>query len=155
LDLISLYYQLGEWEKATAHLLRTLDNSNATDTERWAAFERLPGFYRTSAGNRLNGDTRNNAVGFRKSISSIQSLSSKYLPGFVKVDPNRATILLSTFNSVPVFDDAFYSRTLVNPEYLAWAAPFLLKAELKDKDYTLVKTKYINALAAIGDDAQV
>lgn len=155
LDVVSLYYQTGEWDKATAYLVKILDDPNAMDKEKWAAFGRLPGFYRTSGASRLNGDTRNNAVGFRKSINSIRELSSKYLPAFLQEDPNRAKILLATFKSVPVFDDAFYSRTLVNPEYLAWAAPLLLNSKLSDKDYTFVNTKYINALAALGEAQQV
>jgi hypothetical protein len=44
---------------------------------------------------------------------------------------------------------------LANPEFIAWAAPFLLQAsKLSDKDYAFVKQKQSNALIALGDISQ-
>lgn len=147
-DLISLYKQLGEYDKATQLLTQTLDNSQLADKDRWSAFTKLPCWRRVSG--------RNTPIAFLENLDNIQQLSAKYLPDFLAADPNRASVLLPSFKSVPVFRNSFYDRDIANPSYVAWAAPFLLKApKLSDKDYALVKTKYINALAALNETKSV
>lgn len=154
-DLVSLYVDLAEWEKATAYLTKIVENSSLDEKERWEAFKMLPCFVRTSDRDGLKGDIRYNATAFREAIKEIRSFSSKYLSDFLQVDPDRATILLKTFINTHVYNDSFYGRTLVNPNYLAWAAPFLLKAKLNEKDYPLVRVKFVNALAVLGNDKEV
>jgi tetratricopeptide (TPR) repeat protein len=146
-DLITLYKKLGRNDEVVAEVTKVLDDPAANDKDRWAAFMKLPYWDRVST---------NYPVLIRDNIAGIQQMAQKYLPVLMETDANRATVLLSSFKSTPVFRNSFYDRDIANPAYIAWATPFLLKApKLSDKDYALVKTKYINALAALEEKKDV
>lgn len=146
-DLVKLYNQLGETELAVATATKILDDAAATEKDRWDAFKDLPYWSNTY-----------DQVELQNNIAGVRRMSEKYLPAFLKVDPNHALQLLGLIKSdkyTPVFRNSYYDRNLANPDFVVWAAPLLLQApKLSDKDYLFVKRKYINALMAQGDVKQ-
>jgi hypothetical protein len=119
------------------------------DKDRWNVFTNLNIWARRGNGNYYPL--------MRQQLIDIQKIASKYLPAFMETDPNRALVLLYVFKSpaTPVFQNDFYLRSLANPQFIAWAAPLLLKApKLSDSDYAFVKQKQSNALIALGDISQ-
>ncbi len=153
-DLVSLYNRMGDFDTVTAMLTKVLDDPKSTDAGRWAAFSNLPCFTRSSGAGSTNG--RTNPQAFRAILTEIQQLSSKYLPTLMQADPSRAKILLTTFKGTPVTPNVFYYPTNASPKYVAWAGKLLLQVpKLSDKDYSLVLTQYIAALAALHQNDQV
>lgn len=144
LDLLKLYNQLGETDKAVAIAVEILDDAAATDKDRWAAYIGLPYWGRS-----------NHQSVVKENLAGIRTVSEKYLPAFMKEDPDRALRLLSIVKNdklVPVFRNSYYDRDLANPDFIVWAVPILLQApKLSDKDYALVIRKYTNALMVQGD----
>lgn len=152
-DLVSLYNRMGDFDSAKVLLFQVLDNPQATDKEKWKAFSELPCFTRSSGVGRVSG--RSNPIAFRAILREIQEVSTKYLPALMKADPARGKILLTTFKDAPVSPNEFYYAVNASPNYLAWAGAILSQVpHLSAKDYDLVKQKYGNALAALGDIGQ-
>lgn len=153
-DLAALYKRLAEFDKATTLLVKTLDDPQATDEQRWAAFSQLPCLAAANDGGRKDPPQ------FRAGLAELQRLGAKYLPGLMASDPNRALVLLRSFRATPVTPNIFYYQTNASPAYIAWAGKLLLEVTNfgrndRGADYALVRTKHIDALAALHDTEQV
>lgn len=146
-DLVDLYKKLGETELAVAAATKILNDDSAPDNVRWSAFIALPYW-----------DAFHDLVVRASNIAGIRRMSEKYLPAFLKVDPNRAMQLLRVIKNddyTPVFANSYPNRGMANAGFVSWAAPLLLQApKISDPDYLFVKRKFINALMALGDVKQ-
>jgi tetratricopeptide (TPR) repeat protein len=141
LDLVDIYKKLGQDDAAVAEITKTLDDATVSDAARWATFTKLPYFGWVSS-------LYPNKI--RSNRQALLQLSQKYLPAFLQTDPNRATTFLPLVKAVPALRSDYYNGGYADPELLVWYAPLLLKApKLSDKDYALVTTRYIDAMAAL------
>jgi tetratricopeptide (TPR) repeat protein len=162
-DLIPLYYRLGKIDEAVGLLEKVLDDPAASDADRWAAFCQLPYW----------GWPYNDFMLEPNDLAGARRAAEKYLPALMKTDANRSLVLLrGLFKKVQVLRNTYYHREDANPAFVAWAAPFILQAPillgqdyvkskyvgmlgLSDKEYGAVKTKYVHALAALGEHSRV
>lgn len=140
LNVMATYNKLGQTKEAVSEIKKILDNSQLSDEVRWNAFLQLPLLVRNISSIYV-------AV-LQNDQEVLYETGKKYLEDFLKVDANRALVLLKAIQQANLTTPYTQQIQPANAKFVVWAVPLILKApKLPAASFGKLSALYIDALA--------